>query len=117
MGGKPTVQGGMTKAEQDAALKEQREYEKQATMERDAKLAEYENKRAQNQANLIASTKQQEQQLIYDQRNAEQLLSKNISAMDKSPNQKDNASFISDIVSSLYEGIYGSAAAAKKRPK
>ena len=104
MGGGPRVSGGMSKAEYDAALKEQREYQTKADAEREAKMAEYEQNRLASEKDLIDAQKAAEQAKITAQQDAEAMLSDEAEAVTLDKTQaKDKLS--SDFYESLYKGV------------
>ena len=116
-GGGPTVSGGMTKAEYDAALAEQRQYEEKATAERDAKLSQYEQTRLSSEKELINSQKAYEQSKILAQQEAEAALADELTAQTQQGTTTPSDQLGSSFYDSLYSGLYGSSDSSQTRPK
>ena len=116
-GGGPKVSGGMTKAEYDAALAEQRQYEEKATAARDAKLAEYEQSRLSSEKELILAQKATEQSKIVSQQDAEAQIAEELKAQNQQSTTSASDKLGSSFYDSLYSGLYGSTSSSQTRPK
>lgn len=103
MGGGPSVSGGMTKSEYDAALAEQRKYEEGATATRDAKLAQYEKDRIAAEKGLLQSAKDAEMAKTTAQQDAEAALAAEADAQ-LTEDQKQQSKLGSSFYESLYKG-------------
>jgi len=103
-GGAPTISGGMTKAETDAVLAEQRQYAEKADIARETRLAEYEKNRLASEESLIAAQKAAEQAKITSQQDSEKMLSDEGKAVDLSKLQASDK-LSSNFYESIYKGI------------
>lgn len=103
MGGGPSVSGGMSKGEYDAALAEQRKYEEGATSARDAKLAQYEKDRIAAEKGLLQSAKDAEMAKTTAQQDAEAALAAEADAQ-LTEDQKQQSKLGSSFYESLYKG-------------
>lgn len=106
MGGAPSISGGMSQAEYQQLLMEQRKYAEEADLKREQKLKEYETQRLQAEKDLINAQKIAEQEMISSQQAAEQQISEEIQASDQAEQTRAdtlNQSFYD----SLYRGLYG----------
>lgn len=117
MGGGPTVSGGMTKAEYDAALKEQREYATKADSDREAKLAEYEQNRLASEKDLLQAQKNAELAKVTAQQDAEKMTAEEAEAAANAASSNASDTLGSSFYDSLYSGLYGSNSPSQTRPK
>lgn len=114
MGGGPTVSGGMTKAEYDAALAEQRDYATKAEADRDAKMAEYEQKRLASEKDLINAQKNAELAKVSAQQDAEKMTAEEAAAAANAATTGQQSTLSSNFYDALYTGVNGSNS---ERPK
>lgn len=106
MGSGPTVSGGMSKAEYDAALKEQRDYSEKADAAREAKLAEYEQNRIKSEQDLITAQKNAEMAKVTAQQNAEAMTAEEALAASQSTTMNTDK-LNSNMAAALYSGVVG----------
>jgi len=111
MGGAPTISGGMSQAEYQKLLDEQRVYADEAEAKREAKLAEYEQNRIKAEKDLLEAQKLAEQQKIAAQQDAEAQIAGEVQAMDQT--QIKRATLGTDLAQSLLKGMSGTT----ERPK
>lgn len=104
MGGGPTVSGGMSKAEYDAALKEQRDYAEKADSAREAKLAEYEQNRLASEKDLINAQKNAELAKVIAQQDAEKMTADEAEAAANAASSGTSDTLSSNFYESLYKG-------------
>ena len=90
MGGKPKIDGGMTYAEQQAMIKENREYEEAQTLKREERLAMSELQRKKDEADNLAKVKLAESQKIEELNSAEDIIASEQVAM-ASANKTDSS--------------------------
>lgn len=117
MGGGPTISGGMSQAEYQKLLDEQRKYADEAELKREQRLKEYETQRLQAEKDLLNAQKMAEQQQITTQQQAEAQIAAEVEAADQAM-VKDKASMDklgSSFYDSLYQGLYGNT--DQQRPK
>lgn len=115
MGGGPTISGGMTKAEYDAALAEQRDYATKAEAARDEKLAEYEKNRIASEKDLLQAQKNAELAKVTAQQDAEQMTAEEAdAAANAAASGGTSDTLSSNFYDALYTGVNGSNG---ERPK
>ena len=109
MGGRPSVSGGMTKAEYDAALAEQRDYASKADATREAKLAEYEQNRLASEKDLINAQKNAELSKMQAQQDAEKMTAAEAEAAANAATTGQQSTLSSNFYDALYTGVNGSS--------
>lgn len=114
MGGGPTISGGMTKDEYDAALAEQRDYATKAELARDEKLAEYEKNRIASEKDLLQAQKNAELAKVTAQQDAEQMTAEEAEAAANAASSDTSDTLSSNFYDALYTGVNGSNS---ERPK
>lgn len=113
MGGGPTISGGMSQAEYQQLLMEQRKYAEEADIKREQKLKEYETQRLQAEKDLLTAQKMAEQEMISSQQEAEKQISEEIQASDEEEKAKANT-LGSSFYDSLYKGLYGQSGQSER---
>ena len=108
-GGGPTVSGGMSKAEYDAALAEQRDYATKADAAREAKLAEYEQNRLASEKDLVNAQKNAEMAKIIAQQDAEKMTAEEAEAAANAASTTEQSTLSSNFYDALYTGVNGSS--------
>jgi len=106
MGGGPSVSGGMSKSEYDAALKEQRDYAEKADLAREAKLAEYEQNRIKSEQDLITAQKNAEMAKVTAQQDAEAMTAEEALAASQATTMNTDK-LTSNMAAALYTGASG----------
>ena len=109
MGGGPTVSGGMTSAEYNAALAEQRDYATKADAAREAKLAEYEQNRLASEKDLINAQKNAELTKMQAQQDAEKMTAEEAEAAANAATTGQQSTLSSNFYDALYTGVNGSS--------
>lgn len=117
MGGGPTISGGMSQAEYQKLLDEQRKYADEAELKREQRLKEYETQRLAAEKELLTAQKMAEQAQISSQQEAEAQIASEIEAANKQTEQEKGSmdKLGSSFYDSLYQGLYGNA--EQQRPK
>ncbi|CAB4190526.1 hypothetical protein UFOVP1192_69 [uncultured Caudovirales phage] len=118
MGGKPKIDGGMTYKEQQAMLKENREYEEAQTLKREEKLAAAELQRKKDEADNLANLKLAESQKIQELNSAEDIIAAEQVAVAKA--KTTDSSGGTTLGNQFYNSLLGNSAlnASKQtRPK
>jgi hypothetical protein len=108
MGGAPTIQGGMTAAEQEALLEKQNQWAAEADERRNRMMREYEAERIANEKNLIEAAKQAEMMKTSEQQSAEEQLAEEVRAYEEAQAMGQMSSGYSNLLESLNRGISGS---------
>jgi 2C-methyl-D-erythritol 2,4-cyclodiphosphate synthase len=118
MGGGPTISGGMSQAEYQQLLMEQRRYAEEADAKREAKLKEYEIQRTQAEKSLLDAQKIAEQQKITSQQDAEAQIAAELEAAQQQEEMKKGSmeTLGSSFYDSLYQGLYGTSG-SEQRPQ
>ena len=117
MGGAPTISGGMSQAEYQKLLDEQRVYADEAEAKREAKLAEYEQNRIKAEKDLLEAQKLAEQQKIAAQQDAEAQIASEVQAIGQQEQTKKASGQMlgADLAQALLKGIAGTT--GQERPK
>ena len=114
MGGGPTISGGMTQAEYQKLLDEQRKYAEEADAKREAKLAEYEQNRIKAEKDLLEAQKLAEQQKITSQQDAEAQIASEIEASQMTDEQQKAE--MNRLSSNFYDSLYKGLSPNAERP-
>ena len=104
MGGAPTISGGMTQAEYQELLAEQRKYAEQAEKERMTKIEQMEKERVSAEKELLEAQKLAEAEKIAAQQAAEAELAEEIKAVSEEE-ETDQTRLSSSFYDSLYRGL------------
>jgi serine phosphatase RsbU (regulator of sigma subunit) len=116
MGGGPTISGGMTQAEYQKLLDEQRRYAEEADAKREEKLKQYEQDRIKAEKDLLEAQKLAEQQKITAQQEAEAQIAEELEAAQMSEEQEKTSGM--RLGSSFYDAIYkGIATTEQQKPE
>jgi hypothetical protein len=111
MGGAPTISGGMSQAEYQKLLDEQRKYAEEADLKREERLKQYEQDRIKAEKDLLEAQKLAEQAKITSQQDAEAEIAAEIEAT-----QSEDQSTMSNLGRSFYDSLYKGLSPNAERP-
>lgn len=120
MGGKIKVDGGMTKAEQEAMLNENRKYEEEQQLKREERLAAAELERKNEAAKAIQDVKNVEELKIEDLQSAATEISNEEIAQAKAKQMGGDGSGGQTLGNQFYDSLFNNTelyASKQKKPK